>query len=490
MAKTDGARPDDPRRKNANGLTRRDFVRTGAAAGLGASARCVLVSLILTTALCWSANPVDAEDWLQWRGANRLGIWHEKGIIDRFPDGGLKVSWRAPVGSGFAGPAVADGRVFLLDWRRDPQSRTLDGTERVVALDEQTGAVLWTHEWETSYRMLMVTYAIGPRATPTVDGDRVYVVGATGRLWCLNVETGDVIWHTDYVEDHHTSVPVWGVASVPLVDDNRLITIVGGEPDALVVAFDKHTGEEIWRAVEVVQDMGYGQPVISEAGGARQLIIWHPGALVSLDPVTGDAYWEQPWEVGSGLTVATPVKSDDYLFVSQFYNGSMMVRLSRDRPDATMLWKGSSRSELPDKTEGLHALITTSIISGDFVYGVDSYGELRGLDARTGERVWMSDAMTAQNRWGAAFMVRHDDRFFVNNDEGDLIIAQFTPEGYVELDRTKLIEPTSAAGHRTIGPRTRWNRTVNWSHPAYANRHIFQRNDKELIRVSLAAADY
>ena len=100
------------------------------------------------------------------------------------------MSWRAPVGSGYAGPAVADGRVFLLEWREDPRSRTLDGTERVRALDEHTGAVLWTHEWETSYRMLMVSYAIGPRATPTVDGDRVYVVGATGRLWCLKRRNG------------------------------------------------------------------------------------------------------------------------------------------------------------------------------------------------------------------------------------------------------------------------------------------------------------
>ncbi len=203
------------------------------------------VTALVATLLCWSANPVEAEDWPQWRGADRLGIWHEDGVIDRFPEGGLKVSWRAPVGSGYAGPAVADGRVFLLEWREDPRSRTLDGTERVMALDEQTGAVLWTHEWETSYRMLMVTYAIGPRATPTVDGDRVYVVGATGRLWCLNVETGDVIWQTDYVEAYDTSVPTWGIASAPLVDGNRLIALVGGEPDALVVAFDKHTGAEI-----------------------------------------------------------------------------------------------------------------------------------------------------------------------------------------------------------------------------------------------------
>ena len=440
----------------------------------------------MISGLLWTAAPAAAEDWPEWRGAGRLGVWRETGILDRFPAGGLRAAWRAPVHDGFAGPAVADGRVFVLDWREDPESRTLDGTERVLALDEQTGEQLWSHAWDTSYRMLMVTYAIGPRATPTVDGDRVYALGATGRLWCLDAASGRVIWHKDYVAEYGTSVPTWGVTSAPLVDGERLITIVGGEPDALVVAFDKRTGDELWRSLEVTGEMGYAQPVIYEAGGVRQLIIWHPGALASLDPASGAVYWEQPWDVRSGLSVATPVRSGDYLFVSQFYAGSLMMRLDNDRPGADMLWKGNSRSELPNDTEGLHALITTPLILGDYLYGVGSYGELRGLNARTGERLWMSSEMTAQNRWGTAFLVQQGERYFVNNDEGDLIIAQFTPGGYVELDRTHLIEPTSTGGHT----RAEWTRMVNWSHPAYANGHILQRNDRELIRVSLAAADY
>ncbi len=118
-------------------------------------------------------------------------------------------------------------------------------------------------------------------------------------------------------------------------------------------------------------------------GGVRQLVVWHPAALVSLDPESGEVYWEQPWEVGMGMSVATPVRSGDYLLVSQFLYGSMMMRLNTDRPDATMLWKGQSRSELPDQTDGLHSMITTPWIIGDYVYGVGSYGELRGLDART-----------------------------------------------------------------------------------------------------------
>ncbi len=426
-----------------------------------------------------------AEDWPQWRGAGRLGVWHEEGIVDRFPDSGLHVAWRTPLGSGYAGPAVAGGRVFVLDWRQDPDSRTLDGTERVVALDEETGAVLWTHAWRTSYRGLMARYAIGPRATPTVDGDRVYAVGATGRLWCLDAGSGAVVWSTDYVAEYDTSVPTWGVTSAPLVDGERLIALVGGEPDALVVAFDKRTGREIWRALEVVGEMGYAQPIIYEAGGARQLIIWHPAALVSLDPETGSVYWDQAWEAGMGMSIVTPVRSDNYLLVSQFYNGSLMLRLNPDRPAATELWRGASRSELPHQTDGLHAVMSTPVIVGDHIYGVGSYGELRGLDAASGARLWDTGDMTPQERWGTAFIVRHGDRYFASNGEGDLIIARFTPTGYVEIDRTHLIEPTSEVGRSRA-----WIRTVNWSHPAYANRHVVHRNDREIIRASLAAADY
>lgn len=447
----------------------------------------VLLFVLIMAGVVGGIPTVHAEDWPQWRGAGRLAIWNETRIIDEFPDEGLKVVWRAPIRSGFAGPAVSEGRVFVLDWQEDPQSRTLDGIERLVALDEKTGSVLWTHEWATSYRMLQGSYAIGPRATPTVEGDRVYVVGASGVLRCVNVQTGNLIWTKNYIDDYDTSVATWGVSSAPLVDGDRLIAIVGGEPDALVVAFNKRTGEELWRAVNVVGEMGYGQLVIYDAGGARQLIVWHAAALVSLNPETGAVYWEQPWEVGAGMSVATPVRDGNFLLVSQFYNGSMMMRLDTDRPTATMLWKGSSRSELPDETDGLHSMITTPIVRGDYVYGVGSYGELRGLSARTGERLWMSDEMTAQARWGTAYMVQQGDRYFVSNDEGDLIIASLTPEGYIEHDRTSLIEATSSSGY---GPQRRFDRAVSWSHPAYANRHIVQRNDKEILRASLAVSDY
>ena len=268
--------------------------------------------------------------------------------------------------------------------------------------------------------------------------------------------------------------------------------MVGAEPDGMVMAFDKRTGEEHWRSLPVTGEMGYSQPVIYDAGGTRQLIVWHASALVSLDPTTGNVYWEQPVDAGAGMAIATPVKGGDYLLVSQLYNGSTMMRLDPDRPRATLLWQGQSRS--PDRPEGLHTTIGTPIIVGDYLYGLGVNGELRGLDARSGERLWESLEMNAETRkewgvvrWGTAFMVQHGDRYFLNSDDGYLIIARFTPDGYQELSRTRLIEPTTTAGYGAV---RRYDRMVNWSHPAYANRHIVHRNDREIIRASLAAADY
>jgi outer membrane protein assembly factor BamB len=418
-----------------------------------------------------------AEDWPEWRGRGRLGVWNETGIVDQFPAAGLKVAWRTPVRTGFGGPSVSDGRVFLTDFLRDGNGPK--GIERMLCLDEKSGRILWTHEWEANYTGLAVTYATGPRATPTVDGDRVYVLGAMGALHCLNVKTGAVLWKKDYVKDYKTQVPVWGMTAAPLVDGPRLICLTGGEGNAKVVAFDKMTGNEIWRAIASDSEPGYAPPVMITAGGRKQVIIWHPAAVTSLDPENGKIFWEQPFKVNLGLSVATPVPSGLRLLVSSFYNGSMMLALDDAQPGARMLWKGSSSSEI--KTDGLHPLVNTPVIDGDYVYGICSYGQFRCLNARTGERVWETLAVTGeQARWSTGFIVRNGDRFLINNDHGELIIARLSPQRYEEISRTKLIKPTANSGNRReLG-------AVHWSHPAYANRHIIVRNDEEIISASLA----
>jgi len=438
------------------------------------------VILVLAT-----APPLTAEDWPEWRGAGRLGVWTETGILEEFPAGGLTATWRAPIRGGYAGPSVADGRVFVTDGRRaDPRSTA--AVERLLALDETTGDVLWTREWDTNYAGLQLIYATGPRATPTVDGDRVYAVGAMGNLLAVNVADGSVLWQKDYVRDFNAAIPSWGISGAPLVDGDRLICLVGGEPDAKVVAFDKLTGEVLWQALSSDWEPGYTAPIIVDAAGTRQLIIWHPRAISSLDPETGAVYWEVPHVVDMGMTIPTAVHSNPYMFVTSQYGGARMLRLAESHPDAALAWEGVGQSD-PESgriLDTLDSVIGTPVIQGDYLYGVDSYGALRCLELRTGRRVWETDALIgARYRHGTAFIVRHGDRYFINTDGGDLVIARLSPEGYDEISRTRLIDPTSPVTHRRAqGP------VVHWSHPAYANRHIVTRNDEEIVRFSLAAA--
>lgn len=435
-----------------------------------------------------STTYLSAEDWPQWRGANRDAVWNDSGVVDRFPDDGLTVKWSTPVRGGFAGPAVADGRVFVLDYQETPGSRTMDGHERLVVLDEETGALLWQQEWPATYRNLQFKFATGPRAVPTVDENRVYTLGAAGMLSCFDTETGDLLWRVDAVTDYDSTVPVQGTSQAPIVEGNLLVAAVGGEPDAKVVAFDKVTGDEVWRSLDNISETGYSAPIVIDAGGVRQLILWHATAITSLNPETGEIYWNQDFTIGGGMAITTPVRSGRYLVVSQFFNGSMMLALNPDRPDARVLWQGRNRGELPDQTDTLHSIISTPIVVNDHLYGIGSYGELRGIDARNGERVWESDQMNEQDRWATAYFVRHRDRYFVVNDSGELILARFKPDGYEELDRTHLLRPTTRT-RGGISGRYR-DRAVLWAHPAFANQHIVVRNDETVVRLSLASTDY
>ena len=209
--------------------------------------------------------------------------------------------------------------------------------------------------------------------------------------------------------------------------------------------------------------------------------MWHSVAVNSLDPATGRVLWEQPFELQMGLCVATPVFDGEHLLVSSFFNGSVILGLSDAPPAARVLWRGQSDSEID--TDGLHALITTPVIDAMHVCGICSYGQLRALEISSGQRLWESQELVGEKaRWAAGFIVRQGRRYFINTDRGDLVIARLTPEGYREIDRTRLIEPTTSGGGR------RERKAVHWSHPAYANGHIIVRNDREILRASLLSS--
>jgi outer membrane protein assembly factor BamB len=415
-----------------------------------------------------------ADDWPEWRGAGRQGVWRETGIVEKLPPE-LRVKWRREIKAGYSGPAVANGRVFLMDHTRGAGTAV---TERVHCLEESSGRTLWTKEWAADYRGL--DYNNGPRATPTVDDDRVYVLGAMGALRCLRVRDGSEVWSKEFVRDYGTVVPGWGMSNAPIISGNRLIAVPGGAGNSKVVAFDKLTGRELWRALSSEDsEPGYSQPVLIDSG-RPQLIIWHTTAIDSLDPATGKPLWSHPFRVRMNTPIATPAWSPPHLIVSGFFDGARMMELSASAAAAKLLWASQSISET--KSDKLHALMSQPVIDGDYVYGICALGQLRCLRRDTGERVWETQAVTVERaRNASAWIVRHGDRVFISNDRGELIIARLRPTGYEEISRAKMIKPTSTPGaRRELG-------AVNWSHPAYANRHVIARNDEEVIRVSLDA---
>jgi outer membrane protein assembly factor BamB len=268
---------------------------------------------------------------------------------------------------------------------------------------------------------------------------------------------------------------MWGFSGSPIIEGDALICLGSGD---VAVAFNKDTGKVLWSALKS-KEPGYSSPAVIESGGTRQLIIFYPEAVASLNPQTGQVYWSEPFSSKMGLSVATPRCEGDLLFVTSFYDGSLMLRLDRDKAAATKVWQKKGKNEAHEDV--LHAMLCTPFLRDGYIYGVSSYGQLRCLKADTGEKVWETFAATSgeggQVRWSNAFIVANGDRFFLANEHGDLIIARLTPAGYEEISRTHLIEPTNKDP----------GRLVVWSHPAFANRRIYLRNDKELVCASLAA---
>ncbi len=318
------------------------------------------------------------------------------------------------------------------------------------------------------------------KSSYNVDDDRVYVLGSVGNLFCLDVESGAVVWSTDFVKDYDLDVPTWGMSGHPLVDGEKLICRVGGRPDAKVVAFDKRTGEEIWRALDSETEPGYCPPVIINHGGVRQLIIWHPTGIAALNPESGVVYWEYEHPpIYFGQSITTPVLGGNKLLVSSFEPGTTVLELDPNTPAAKFLWKSEAKHRT--KEMGLQAFMCSPFIEGNYVYGNGGLGWLVCVDIRDGKIMWRTREATEDARHAVAFLVKQGERFFINNDRGELIIARLSPEGYEEISRTELIEPTNKS---TMNIR-RERGAVNWTHPAYANGHIIQRNDKEVVRASL-----
>lgn len=410
-----------------------------------------------------------ADDWPQWRGVARDGKWNETGLIDTLPEGQLPLQWSVEIGPGYTGPTVAEGRVYVMD----KLSEGRDAVERILCFDSATGKSLWTHQYHPEdYK---VGYPAGPRAGVTIHAGRAYAVGAVGHFHCLDAKSGAVVWARDLQTDYDIRMPMWGIAASPFIYRNLVIQQVSGAKGACMVAFQQEDGKEVWRALD--DRAGYSSPILIRQAGQDVLACWTGDSLSGIDPMTGKVFWSHPFPPKNmPIGVGDPVLDGEKLFVSSFYDGSLMVRVPKDKLTSEVLWKAVGQDE--QHTRSLHAMIGTSLMRDGCVFGTDSYGELRCLNADNGERIWEDLTAVPRARWATIHMVEQADRVWMFNERGELLIAKLSIKGLEILDRCKLIEPTTVQLPQRGG--------VCWSHPAYAEKSIFARNDKRLVRASLA----
>lgn len=406
---------------------------------------------------------LSSRDWPDWRGNNRNGIWEETGIVKKFNGKTIPLKWSIPCGWGYSGPTVSGGRVYITDRLEKPA-----GSERVLCVDANNGNTIWTYSYACQYGN--VGYPNGPRASVVINDEKAYSLGTVGNLFCFDAKTGFVLWQRDLNLEYQIKMPIWGIASTPLIFENKIIIQIGGSLSASVIALDKNSGKEIWRSMN--DKISYSAPVLIQQAGKPVVVVWTADNLNGLDPETGKVYWKIPFSVRMGMGISTPVRYGDYLFVSCFYSGSLLVKLSRQSITAEKIWLRAGESEY--KTDALHCVINTPLIKDDCIYGVDSYGELRCLRLLTGDRLWENLSAVTKNRWANIHFIQNGEQTWMFNEHGELLITKLSPQGLKILSRARLIEPTT-------GQLNRNGTGVTWSHPAFANRHVFARNDKSLI---------
>ena len=435
-----------------------------------------LRTILLSAAVFAAPAIAVADDWPQWMGPKRDNVWREDGILDKFPKDGPKVVWRTPIAGGYAGPAVVGGKVYVMDrvlakGAMNPDDpfdlkNKIASSERVLCLDAKTGKEVWKKEYECAYQ---ISYPAGPRCTPLVHEGKVYTLGAMGNLYCFEADSGNVVWSKDLKTEYKTKPALWGYAAHPTIDGKKLITIAGGE-GSHIVALDKDTGKELWKAGTQTEP-GYAPVLITEAGGKRQMIVTGTKSIYSLNPETGEQYWITPFAVDNGCVVMTPVRSGEYLFVGGYNAKSTVLKLNADKPGVTVEWVNK-------KDHGVSPINVQPFLQDGALYGFDDSGLMYAVELPSGKRLWEGPGPVGGEPKGSetAFIVKNGDRFFFFADTGHLVIGKLTPKGYEEIDRAKVIEQTGAA----------YGRKVVWCAPAYADKKAFIRNDKEIICVDLA----
>jgi outer membrane protein assembly factor BamB len=381
-------------------------------------------------------KPAKSDEWPQWRGPRRDGVSAETGVLTNWPKEGPKVLWKARASVGYSSFAVAGGRVHTLLQDGDD--------EAVVCWDAENGKELWRSKYPTRYTN---HFGSGPRSTPTVDGDVVYTVGAEGMFGCWKAKDGAKVWLKDLLKEFQADNLEWGVSFSPLIEGDLIITNPGGKGNS-VVAFNKKTGDKVWGALDDVA--GYSSPVMTNAAGVRQVVVFTGKRLVSLAPKDGKLLWEYPWETDFDANCATPIVVDDYVFIASGYGkGCGLLKVEKDG-------NGLKVQRVYENTEMANHF-STCVLYKEHLYGFNDPGLLTCMELRTGKVAW------SQRGFAKGSLTVADGLLIILGENGKLAVAEATPDGY----RQK-------AGYEPF-------KTKCWTVPVLCKGRLYIRDEEQIL---------
>ncbi len=400
------------------------------------------LAFILSTTLLMASAAAQAVDWPQWRGTDRSDRSPETGLLKTWPASGPKQVWLyKDAGIGYSGPAIVKGRLYTMGARGDQ--------ERLIALNAADGKELWSTPVGGTYDN---NWGNGPRGTPTVDGDRVYALGANGGLVCAQTADGKVLWQVA-AKDFGGAVPGWGYCESVVVEGNTVVFTPGGSKGSMV-ALDKTSGKLVWQSKDFTDAPHYSSIVPANLNGTRQLIQLTPSALVGIEAKDGAVLWKSPWN-GKVAVIPTPVYHDNQVYISSGYGvGCKMVKISPSN-EATDVYVNKVM-------KNHHGGV---ILVGDHLYGYSDGPGWVCQDLKTGSEVWSSKA------FGKGAVTYADGMLYcIEEGSGTVCLAEASPKGWQEHGRFKLDPQTTLRK-----PEGRI-----WTHPVVSNGRLYLR-DQELL---------
>ena len=412
-------------------------------------------ALVLPGATAFAGAP-ESFDWPQWQGPDRNAVSRERGLLKEWPQDGPPLAWKIQgLGGGYSAPSVAAGRIFGMSNR--------GGDEVVWTLSEKDGKELWVTRLGPPAPQRMPQGKEGPGCTPTIDGDRLYVLGLGGDLACLRIGDGKIVWQRSLTRDFGGRIPVWSYRESPLVDGDKVICTPGG-PDATLAAFDKMTGKTIWKSrVPGNPGSAYSSAIAIDFGGQRQYVQFTRTGLVGVAASDGKFLWRYDKPASrTGINCSTPVYHDGLVFAASAYGtGGGLVKLSTDA-------SGGVKAEEVYFTRKMQNHHGGMILQGGCLYGANGGNEggfLVCLDFRTGKVLW-DERDKGRSGVPKGSVALADGRLYYRTENGTMLLIEPSPKQYIERGRFQQPDRSNSPA---------------WAHPVLANGKLYLRDQDVLL---------